>query len=113
MWAALEACWAHSKQAGHNVKQAQRTLAIAMDPDTTEEEFETMYARDLKPTNDYMRDYSAWTANLTEEQRAAHFHERLAEVTAKPEYEGVQLSQQDKALVWAMMSTHNPEVYEP
>ena len=84
MWATLEACWAHSAQAGHNVKQAQRTLATAATPDTTEEE-----------------------------QRAAQFHEPPAEVAAKPEYEGVQISEKDRTPVWAMISTHNPQVYEP
>ena len=72
-----------------------------------------MYQRDLKPQADYMRDYNAWTASLTEEQRAAHFHERLAELTAKPDYAGVQLSDQDKAVAFAMMSTQiDPRFFE-
>ena len=36
MWAQLEACWTHSKEQGHTLKQAQRTLKTAFDPDTTE-----------------------------------------------------------------------------
>lgn len=105
MWAQLEACWTRSVERKHTLKQAWRTLATAFDPDTTEEEFESLYHRDLKPQSDAMRDYSAWTASLTAEQRAAHFHERLAELGAKPDYAGVQLSDQDKAIAFAMMST--------
>ena len=105
MWAQLEACWTHSVEQKHTLKQAHRTLATAYDSGITGEGSETIYQRELKPQPDAMRDYNARTAALTDEQRSAHFHERLGELGARPDYAGVQLSDQDRAIAFAMMST--------
>ena len=75
-------CMGHSRNNGHNAKDATRTHWMTMTPNSTEEEFETMYNSEVKSMLDQAYTDQGIVAAMTESERTLYLRDKLAQFPA-------------------------------
>tara|TARA_B100000767_G_C19270680_1_gene331221 strand:- start:4 stop:381 length:378 start_codon:yes stop_codon:yes gene_type:complete len=75
-------CMKDSRKNGHNAKEATRIYWMTMNPNSTQEEFESMYNAELKPMLDQAHTDQGTIAAMTESERSLYLRNKLSQFPA-------------------------------